>query len=86
MPTIWSQNILEKVLRSVLLQGHTIEILWKHYSKVYKNSTMEATIGATFSMQIELFKTYNLITKYPGKSTALGNFTGTHHANFMKTL
>ena len=40
---------------------------------------MEATTGATFSMQIASFKTYNLITKYPGKNTALGNFTRTHH-------
>ena len=44
---------------------------------------MEATTGAIFSMQIEFCKAYNLITKYPGKNTALGNFTGTHHANFI---
>ena len=40
---------------------------------------MEATTGAMFSMQIALFNAYNLITKYRGKNTALGNFTETHH-------
>ena len=40
---------------------------------------MEATTGAMFSMQIAPFNTYNLITKYPEKNTALGNFTRTHH-------
>ena len=33
----------------MILQGHTIEILWKRYSKVYKNATMEARSGAIFS-------------------------------------
>ena len=40
---------------------------------------MEAITDAMFSMQIEPCKAYNLITKYPGKNTALGNFTWTHH-------
>ena len=40
---------------------------------------MEATTGTMFSMQIELWKAYNLIAKYSGKNTALGNFTRTHH-------
>ena len=40
---------------------------------------MEATTGAILSIQIELCKAYNLIRKYPGKHTALGNFTRTHH-------
>ena len=40
---------------------------------------MEATTGGIFSIQIELCKAYNLITKNPGKNTALGNFTRTHH-------
>ena len=39
---------------------------------------MEATTKALFSIQIELCKANNLITKYPGKKTALGNFTGTY--------
>ena len=40
---------------------------------------MEIRTGAIFSTQIELLNAYNLITKYPGKNTALGNFTGTQH-------
>ena len=40
---------------------------------------MEATTGAILSIQIELCKAYKFITKYSGKNTALGYFTGTYH-------
>ena len=40
---------------------------------------MEATTGAILSIQIELCDAYNLIAKYSGRNTALGNFTRTHH-------
>ena len=40
---------------------------------------MEATNGAMFSMKIAPFNANNLITKYPGKNTTLGNITRTHH-------
>ena len=40
---------------------------------------MDAITGAIFSIQIELCKAYNFITKYSAENSALDNFTRTHH-------